>query len=152
MTTYLTSEHPKQQLLFYVVSDVGEAARDGVRRAVEALATTRSWVLAPPRFVDSCDPAPEGSGDADIETVGGRLEIYSAQPAASLPKEVDLAHLEEVEAVVEALRLLSKQQGLSFEFELDGTYVGGIENGELNKVLREGLLSEWRKHLTGVVP
>jgi hypothetical protein len=148
MATHGISQPPMQRLLFYVVGDVDEVAREGVRRLIQHFGNARPWVVGPPRFVDHCDPAPAGSGDSDIQTVGGELEIYSARP--DLSKEVDLAHFQEVESIVEGVRLLSQQQGLSFDFELDGTYVGSIERGDMNETLRVGLLGEWRKRFIAV--
>jgi len=85
-----------------------------------------------------------------LEPTGGYLDIYSALPPLHLPEEVDRQHLEEVCHLIEAVRAFSKAQALPFEFELDGTFVGSIEAGTLDRSLREGLLGEWKKHL-GVV-
>jgi hypothetical protein len=82
-----------------------------------------------------------------IETVGGFVEIYSALPPWTLPREIDRLHFEEVSTLVNALRDFSRQNGLSFEFELDGNYVGAIDNGEMDASLGEGLLGEWRRNL-----
>lgn len=60
---------------------------------------------------------------------------------------MDRAHLEEVTRLVEALRRLSEEHRLAIEFELDGNFVGAIEDGRLDRLLAEGLLGEWRRTL-----
>jgi hypothetical protein len=147
MATRISSEHPRQKLLFYVVDGVDNIARDSVRAVIEELTHSRPWVIGPPQFVETRDPESPGSTVAPIETIGGELEIYSALAPAVLPKEVDSNHFNEVEAIVEALRALSDRQGLAFDFELGDTYVGGIANGQANQTLRVGFLGEWRKQL-----
>jgi hypothetical protein len=82
-----------------------------------------------------------------VETVGGFLEIYSALPPLTLPREIDLQHLDEVTALVNALRDFSREFSLSIEFELDGELIGAIDNGEMDRSLAEGLLGEWRRQL-----
>ena len=64
-----------------------------------------------------------------------------------LPREIDLQHLDEVTALVNAVRDFSREQGLAFEFELDGEFVGAITDGEMDRSLGEGLLGEWRRQL-----
>jgi hypothetical protein len=82
-----------------------------------------------------------------VETFGGCLEIYSARPPWSLPREIDRQHLDEVTALVTAVGGFSRQHKLAFEFELDGTFVGAISDGELDRSLSEGLLGEWKRQL-----
>ena len=79
--------------------------------------------------------------------MGGELEIYSAVHPLKLPKDIDRQHLEEVEAIVNAVRGLSEHEQLAFEFELDGIYVGAVDDGIINKTLKVGLLNEWEKGL-----
>ena len=45
------------------------------------------------------------------------------------------------------MKNISKAEGLAFELELDGIYVGAIEDGEMDRTLQVGLLEEWRNHL-----
>jgi hypothetical protein len=86
--------------------------------------------------------------DGPLETLGGELEIYSALPPASLPRDVDRQHFEEVSAIVQALRELSQREGLAFEFELGGVYAGSIEDGQIDRTLKIGLLDEWQRNLS----
>lgn len=75
------------------------------------------------------------------------MEIYTALPPRGLPVELDRLHLEEVVALVEALKKFSAKNGLEFEIEVDGRFVGAIEAGEEDRNLRDGLIGEWGKHL-----
>lgn len=143
MLKTVSPDHPKQKLLFYVAQDVDESVRNTIHQLVDRLANSRSWVIAPPRFVDV-----EDSGETPVETVGGELEIYSALASVGLARDVDRQHFDEVVSVVDAVKTLSAQAGLAFEFELDGNFVGAIEDGELDRSLRVGLLEEWKKHLS----
>lgn len=141
--TTVPPDHPKQKLLFFVAQDVDASIRDCIRRLVDKLAVSRSWVIGPPRIVDVKD-----SGNSPSETVGGELQIYSALTPGGLARDVDGQHFDEVTSIVDAVKVLSAQSGLAFEFELDGTFVGAIEDGELDRSLRVGLLQEWKKHLS----
>jgi hypothetical protein len=141
------SGHQIQKLLFFVAQDVSDAAKAKIQEFVDALAPLRTWVVRPPYLVDVHGAAVRadcGIGDA---TLGGVLEIFSALSPESLPTEVDRLHLEEVIALVEALKRFSAKNDLEFELELDGKFVGAIEAGEEDRNLREGLIGEWRKRL-----
>lgn len=135
-------DHPKQRLIFYVAQDLDRSIRAGVQQLVNELAASRVWSIAPPSFIDEMD-------ENALEVVGGMLEIYSALPPNILPLDVDSKNLEEVEALIGAVRSLSEKEGLSFEFQLDATYVGSIEDGVIDRILQEGLLAPWRDNLTG---
>lgn len=148
MSIGIEPNHPKQKLMFYVAQDVNEQIRKKVRGLLEQLVGRRLWVIAPPKFVDAVDEPEEGTNDAPVETLGGELDIYSALSATKLSKDVDRQHLEEVEEIVEGVRLLSEKEELTFEFVLDGTYVGAIEDGTIDRTLKVGLLDEWRKHVS----
>lgn len=140
--------HPTQKLLFFVAQDVSDKDRCLVRTIVERLAASREWVIRPPKVVDEVDELENSfSEDMPVETVGGYLEIYSALAPLRLPRKIDLQHLEEVTVLVEAVCDLSQQNALSFEFELDGKFVGSIDDGKMDRCLSEGLLGEWKKHL-----
>ena len=148
MADTVAPNHPKQKLLFFVAQDLDDSIRANVRDFVLRLASLRQWLNGPPRFVNSRDePADTSQGDMPIETVGGYVEIYSALPPWTLPREIDLQHLDEVMALVRSLRGFSREHSLAFELELDGTFVGGITDGELDRVLAEGLLGEWKRQL-----
>jgi|SRR5208282_3618902 len=144
--------HPKQKLLFFVAQDLDDSIRANVREFVLRLAGLRRWFNGPPRFVNSRDePEDTSRGDMPVETIGGYLEIYSALPPWTLPREIDLQHLEEVTALLKAICDFSRENKLAIELEFDGELIGAIEGGEMDHSLTEGLLGEWRRHL-GVGP
>ncbi len=131
-------QYPVQQLLFFLAQDADEATKSLVLSHVEGLAGMREWVIRAPEPVNQPGPPP---------TVGGFVEIYSARPPSLLPKDIDRRHLEEVQSIVESLIRLSYEHMLAFEFELDGEFVGAVEDGQIDRSLKEGLLGEWERHL-----
>ncbi|AHL32072.1 hypothetical protein CD58_03820 [Pseudomonas brassicacearum] len=133
--------HTTQKLIFYVAQDLNLSVRFDVKQLMNELAVSRIWSIAPPSFIDEKD-------ENDLEVVGGMLEIYSAIPPNTLPVGMDSKKLEEVEVLIEAVRALSEKNCLSFEFQLDATYVGCIEDGVVDRVLQEGLLTPWRNNLS----
>src|SRR5215471_19432643 len=148
MAAFINPDHPKQKLLFFVAQALDDRTRAAVRQFVLRLASLRRWLNGPPRFVNSREQADGATAaDAPSETLGGFLEIYSALPPLSLPRETDLQHLEEVTALVRSLREFARDYSLTIELELDGTFVGSITGGELDHTLAEGFLGEWRRHL-----
>lgn len=136
----IASDTPKQKLVFYVAEDVDASVRSDVQQRLRELAASRAWSIAPPGFIDEVD-------ENGLEIVGGGLEIYSALPPNRLPADVDQRTLEEVDALVEAVKALSASASIAFEFHLDMTYVGCIEDGVIDRVLLSGLLMPWREHL-----
>lgn len=143
----LALNHPTQKLLFFVAQDITDTIRNDVRRFVERLAASREWVVRPPKIVDALDNSENSDIGGPVETIGGFLEIYFALPPARLSHDIDRQHLEEVTALVEALGDFSREESLAFEFELDGKFVGALEDGEADRTLSEGLLGEWKRHL-----
>ncbi len=137
-------ELAKQKLIFYVAQDLDQSIRSNVQQLVNEVAASRIWSVTPPSFIDEID-------ESGTEVVGGILEIYSALPPNLLPIEMDLKNLDDVEALVGAVKKLSENESLSFEFQLDTTYVGAIEDGVIDRVLLDGLLVPWRNHLKGKI-
>ena len=143
----ISKEHPKQKFLFFIAEEIDETKRAAVKQLVDDLASQRQWVIGPPAYLDIIEDATNRSGDMPDETLGGVLEIYAAYPPNSLPHEIDLLHLEEVEHVVKAVQKLSLNTGMEFEFELDGRFVGAVEAGTMDSSLSRGLLEEWRNQM-----
>ena len=138
----MSLDHPKQRLVFYGAQDLNQSIRDDVQQFVSELAVSRVWSIAPPIFIDEMD------GENSLQVVGGMLEIYSALPPYALPLDMDSVNLEEVEAMVDAVRALSEKENLSFEFQLDAIYVGCIEDGVIERTLQNGLIAPWRDNLS----
>ncbi|WP_220810651.1 hypothetical protein [Cupriavidus sp. UME77] len=125
-----------------MAQDFDQAVRSDVKQLINKLSASRVWSIAPPSFIDEID-------ENGFEVVGGVLEIYSALQLNMLPFDVDSKNLDEVEELIGAIMELSEKGGLSFEFKLDATYVGSIEDGVVDRVLKEGLLVPWRDNLNG---
>lgn len=108
--------------------------------AISSLAGSRAWVIEGPRFVNET-LEPESPEDYPIQTVGGYLELFSAWPpwGNRLPREIDKAQLTDVESVIDAMIIFSKGTAKEIAFELDGTQVGWISNGEPDRGIREGV-------------
>lgn len=146
----LAPNHPKPKLLFFVSQATTDDIKSNVRDFVHSLASRRQWLNGPPNFVNSQEqPANSFRGDMPIQTVGGYLEIFSVLPPLTLPRQIDLQHLDEVTTLIDAVADFSNRHNVSFELELDGNYVGRITNGKMDRSLSEGLLGEWRRHLGG---
>lgn len=133
-------ERAKQKLIFYVAQDLDQSIRSDVQQLVNHVAASRIWSVTPPRFIDEID-------ETGAEVVGGVLEIYSALQPNALPIEMDSKNLDDVEALVCAVKKLSEEEKLSFEFQLDTTFVGAIDDGVIDRVLLDGLLVPWRNHI-----
>lgn len=147
MTMAALDTYPRQKLLFFLAQDRDESSEDVVVGLVSGLERSRDWLLGPPRLVDVFEMHQSREGDLPIDTLGGELEICSALGPVALPDDVDAVFLSEVRTVVEAVRRTSKDYGLSFEFELDDTYVGTIEDGDADATLQSGLLDSWHERL-----
>jgi hypothetical protein len=143
-------EHPTQSLLFYLSSDFDDQMVEKMENCVAELAVSRNWVIRPPEFINIEDKMEHvNSQDEPIRTVGGMLEIYSNLPPwdKKIPKDVDQAHFEEVQAIIEALVKFSKELECEITFELDEEEIGSIQEGIMDSSLSEGLLSEWKRSL-----
>lgn len=144
MLSEVAFDHSKQKLLFYIAQDFEDDLPPEVERVVAEIARGRDWLIAPPVFMDELHASTLGT---PVRTVGGVIEVYSALPPWELPIDLDRQHLEEVTWLVEALRQFSAKRKLAIEFELDGTFVGSVEEGRMDRTLAEGLLGEWRRGL-----
>lgn len=146
-TDIVESNHPKQTLLFYVAQDLTPLIRQQVYQLLQSLEHTREWVIGPPELVNAVELSENPDADEPIETVGGRLQIYAATRPGGLPVPIDRQRFEEVEALVKAVREFSAASAILFELELDGNYVGAVDNGQMDQSLQVGLLDSWRQQL-----
>lgn len=129
-------ERAKQKFIFYVAQDLDQSIKSNVQQLVNEVAASRIWSVTPPSFIDEID-------ETGAEVVGGVLEIYSALQPNILPIEMDSKNLDDVKALVGAVKKLSEKENLSFEFQLDATFVGAIDDGVIDRVLLDGLLVPW---------
>jgi len=138
------SIHYTQRLTFRLAQDFSDFLRLSVAREVDKIAGSRKWSLNHPVPLDEVVESELGT---PTRIVGGFLDVRAADPPSALPISVDQAHLDEVSYLVECLRKFSEEYGLAFEFELDGTFVGSVEDGKIDRTLQVGLLDEWRRVL-----
>jgi hypothetical protein len=144
----ISPDHPKLELFFFVSQGVDERVRSDVKDFVSELAGSRSWLLGPPRFADSRDEDPEETGEGPlVDAVGGYIEIYSAYPPWTLPREIELQHLEEATALLTVLEVFSKKRSLDFEVAFNNEVIGYVENGSMDEGLADVFLGEWRRGL-----
>ena len=148
MSKRVADDHPILPLLFYVEGEIDDELRSAVEALVQRVAASRDWTLYPPEFVHEIDDEElEGQEGMSFETLGGVLQLYSTYPPLTLPREVDLAQLEEVEYLFSHLKAFSGEHQIFFDVAYDGESIGDIDNGELDANLSEGLIGEWRKAL-----
>ena len=140
----MLTNHPQQQFLFFVAQDFDDDLAEYVRQFVGELGSLRDWVVSPPKFIDECSESELGT---PVRTLGGALMIYSALPPNELPREIDVRHLEEVEAIISKICDFSRKHELAIEFNLDGKFVGAVEDGDADRTLAHGLVGEWKRHL-----
>jgi hypothetical protein len=140
----MLTNHPQQQFLFFVAQDFDDDLTEDVRQLVDELGSLRDWVISPPQFIDECSESELGT---PIKTLGGALMIYSALPPNELPRDIDVRHLEEVEMIIRKISDFSKEHELAIEFNLDGKFVGAVEDGNADRTLGQGLVGEWKRHL-----
>ena len=141
-------DHPIEEMLFFVADEVDEGSAAAMRQLVQRLAQSRAWTIDPPIFVDEVED-PEDPQDEPLRTVGGVLRLYSGRGhwADKLPVDVDRKHLEEVRAVIDALRSFSAMTGHELELELNGVHLGTIADGSPDRLISEGFLLAWEQTL-----
>lgn len=126
-----------QMLLAYVASDFRDQDVLELQALVNALTEARRWTIGPPEFIDDVDDSsctrPE---DEPVRTVGIVLPVSS-------PGEHPETPVAEVEYLLNRLAGVSQEAGLEPEVQLDETYVGDIKRGQIDPLLRSGLLKEW---------
>jgi hypothetical protein len=148
-TTSLTPDHPKLELLFYIVGDeFDDEDADGMQRLVETLGASRSWVIAPPEFVDDVVEATRDD-EEDLPLVGGSLQVFSGYPpwGERIPRQLDRAQFDDVSATIDALREFSREHGLEIAVEYNGSSAGWIRDGVADELITETLLGAWERAL-----
>ena len=124
------------QLLFFLTGEFDEEDVKVLRGVVSSLHSSHDWMITAPEFVDEeDDDEPDG-----LRTVGGVLQLPEVGPSQTERRGLeDLMHL--IGALVRYSR--NRRQELELEFELDGTFVGDIQGGEVGRTLRTGLIDPW---------
>lgn len=134
----MNPDHLIQQFSFSILTSLTDHQEKELEHLLEKLGSSRQWSIAVPGLFEKESPK---------QPVGGYLDLYSAVKPESLPREVDLQQLEEVSVLVDALENFSSRHLCSIEFTLDDTFVGSIEQGVQDRLLKEGLLGEWKRQL-----
>ncbi len=126
-----------QKLLAYLSSDFTEDDVVALEGVAKRLIAEGRWLVEPPVFVDDTDSSsctrPE---DEPVRTVGVVLTVNSLGEAPETP-------VTELERLLDALSAFSRERQVELELLLDDTYVGEIRDGNLDRLLREGLLEQW---------
>jgi hypothetical protein len=134
------------QLIFFVTDEADAHLRSRIRAAIGELADSRTWLVEPPYYFEIDEAIASTSTDGDAPLIGGALTLLP--PNRDPDRSGDEAlQLSEVEDLVSAVQTLSRDNSISFEFELDGVYVGAVDNGDRDACLEDGLLGEWRRQL-----
>lgn len=149
------TQPPRARLLLYVYDDLNALLVESMRQLVAELASRRTWIVAPPGFVDATEAPehPDDPEDLPIRTVGALLEQHSLLPpwGDQVPPEVDRSMLEETKATVAALSEFSARHQVEIAVELDDEFIGVITDGVPDDAISDGLLGEWERAL-GATP
>lgn len=133
---------PFQKLAFFVLQDADSIISDGIKNLIDEMTTKRHWFTSLPTYVEETSE----DGGVVTRTAGGFIDMPSAV-GGKISKEDDKKTLQDTEFIVFNLEQFSKNFGVDIDFELDGSFVGCIENGVRDQTLSEGFLGEWRRHL-----
>jgi hypothetical protein len=126
----------RQRLLAYISSPFTEGDAVALSEVIASLADA-PWSCGAPQFVDETDHETcTSEGDEPIRTLGAVLFVHA-------PGARGITPVTEPTRFLAALAKLSKARGVELEVELDETYVGSVTGGEMDRLLREGLLASW---------
>jgi hypothetical protein len=126
-----------QHLLAYITGDYSDEDVEALRNLIDRLTAQGDWCRRPPELVDQFEEdsrtKPE---DEAVRTVGLLL-------AVGKPGELPPTPVAEPTRIVDALAKFSEQRGVGFELQLDDIYVGEIQGGVPDRLIRDGLLACW---------
>jgi hypothetical protein len=143
-----TDHWVRQELYFVVIDGDCAALRSALFELVGELASSRSWQCGPPQVIDDQESfGSDALNDVEAATLGGRLEIYSAIPVGTLPRDLDLQAFHDASVFISRVAEFSREHAVTIDFYLDAALVGEIRQGRLDRLLSEGLLGEWSRHL-----
>lgn len=145
----ISPDHPQVTLLFAIEGDPSDEDTEAMGDAVEELAKSREWTLAPPEFVNVEEDSIDDPEDTPVITVGGLMKRYSSYPGwrEKLPTSIDRAQYRDVCVMVERMKEVSRESALTIVVEYDGEAIGYIKNGVADDPLMDGLLGEWDRIL-----
>jgi hypothetical protein len=146
----VSPHHPRLPFLFALDEQYSEDDVEAMKAFVAELGGSRSWLLGAPEYVNQSQMTEwDRPEDLPIRTVGGVIELYSAFPpwGDQLPRETDLAHLAEVKAIVDALKVFTAKRKLNVTLELDDTWVGQIVDGVADDMVTDDLIGEWERSI-----
>jgi len=140
----INPRHPIQEFSAAVMGSPNDDLAHQLSTLIKEIGEARNWTLGEPEVTNFVTP-----GEPESANLGVLLQIYSGLPpwGARLPPAIDRAHFEEVSSLVEALCRFSIGVHREIECYLDDVYVGSIEGGRPDRLIREGLLSEWEAQL-----
>ncbi len=133
-----------QEFLFFISEDFNDSLIESVQSFVFNLADIREWRSSAPEFVNEIELPENPDLDLPINTLGGILCLCKPGETSAI---IEKRLFEDFNFLMNRLALFSVEIDHEFEFELDGIHVGSIEKGELDSLLRDGLLGEWEKRL-----
>ena len=136
----MRDDHPIDHLVVLVEGTASASIATVMQRLALDLSGRRTWVIGPPEYLDDMDPH-RG------RTVGLALPMYTALPpwGAELDREVDRAHLEDVKELIDEICRVSEEHGIGFDVELADEVIGAVESGQMDKLLKDGLIGEWER-------
>jgi hypothetical protein len=127
----------REVLLLFALDEPTEDGFEAMARLVSKLNEERLWSRGPIEFVNEVDESSVSQpGDLPVQTVGGLLRLRRVEDS---PAAVEQAQLDDIEFLID--RLCAFTAGArALVIEYDGEEVGAIENGEIDRSLRIGLL------------
>ncbi|WP_159086495.1 hypothetical protein [Burkholderia sp. LA-2-3-30-S1-D2] len=130
-----------KQLVAVISSDFDDDSASSFQAFIESL-HNQQWHHGAPLFFDEVDEEgcyrPE---DIPVRSVGCVLNFPANDER---DRSVEQASYADVSSLIGLLERYSQDHVLEFEVELDGTYVGTIEDGKANRTLAVGLMEAWR--------
>jgi hypothetical protein len=131
------------QLAVYIIRDFDDYDDSILRfQSFIKLLNAQQWNHGIPQFFDQIDDEsctrPE---DVPIRSVGCVLSFPN-----NVEREINIeqASYADVSLLVSLLEDYSRENAEEFDIELDGEYIGSIEDGEVDQSLTVGLLDAWR--------
>ena len=131
-----------KQLIAFLVDDLDEKNMLAFKAFVKSLDDVH-WNHGSPYFIHEIDEEScTQKDDIPLVTLGCGIFIPE-NPESSIGIEV--ASLNDVIQLIDHLKRYSREMMAEIELELDGDYIGTIEDGDSTSGVFEGLISPWKK-------